>query len=309
MNRQRRGTEIEGYATAAGEDLEIDSHSVGPRYFTNLRIPIVAGRDFDDRDREGAPCVAVVNEAFARRYFAGGSPLGKHLAKFESFREPARTDCAIVGVVRDNEWQSLQKDPLPFYWLASQQSRRHRMMLLVHTDGDPAAHLAEVRQTIRAVDPRVPVADIQPLGGLFATMAYPFRLLAIILAACGGLALLLAALGIYGIVSYSVAQRTREVGIRKALGAAGTDILKKVVGEGMAVVAVGLAIGLLLSAALTRVLQRVLFETGLLFGVDAKDPLTFAGVALLLAAVAALACVIPAQRAARVDPTVALRYE
>jgi putative ABC transport system permease protein len=308
MSGQRRGTEIEGYQAAPGEELELDAASVGPRYFTNLRIPIVAGRDFDDRDREGSPCVAIVNEVFARRYFAGQSPVGKHVAKFESFRKPARTECAIVGVVRDNDWQSLRKDTRPFFWTASQQSMRHRMLLLVHTDGDPAAHIAAVRQTIRAIDPGIPVADIQPLRGFFAAMAYPFQLVAIVLAACGALALLLATLGIYGIVSYSVAQRTREVGIRKALGAAGTDILKKVVGEGMAVVAVGLAIGLLLSVALTRVLQSAIFE-GLLFGIEATDPLTFAGVTLLLAAVAAVACFIPAQRAAKVDPMVALRYE
>ncbi len=309
MSRQRRGTEIEGYQTAPGEDLELDAASVGPRYFTNLRIPIVAGRDFDDRDREGALCVAVVNEVFARRYFAGGSPLGKHLTKFESFRKPARTECAIVGVVRDNDWQSLQKDARPFYWMASQQSMRHRMMLLVNTAGDPAAQIAAVRQTIRALDPLVPVADIQPLRGFFGAMVYPFQLVAIVLAACGGLALLLATLGIYGIVSYSVAQRTREVGIRKALGAAGTDILKKVVGEAMTVVAVGLAIGLLMSVALTRVLQSALFDIRLLFGIEAIDPFTFASVTLLLGAVAAVACFIPAQRAAKVDPVVALRYE
>jgi predicted permease len=309
LNRQRRGTDVEGYQSASGEALEIDAASVGPRYFTNLRIPIVAGRDFDDRDREGTPCVAIVNEVFARRYFAGHSPLGKHLAKFESFRKPARTECAIVGVVRDNDWQSLQKDAQPFFWTASQQSMRLRMLLLVHTDGDPAAHASSVRQVIRSIDPLIPVADIQPLGSFFGVMVYPFQLVALVLAACGGLALLLATLGIYGIVSYSVAQRTREVGIRKALGAARTDILKKVVGEGMAVVAAGLASGLAMSAGLTRVLQSTLFDVGLLFGIDAWDPLTFAGVTLLLAVVAAVACCIPAHRAARVDPVVALRYE
>jgi predicted permease len=309
LNRQRRGVDIEGYRPAPEEHVQIDAAFVGPRYFTNLRMPIVAGRDIDDRDREGAPCVAVVNEVFARRYFAGQSPLGKHLAKVEEFRKPARTECSIVGVVRDHDWQSLQQEARPFFWMASQQSMRHRMLLLVHTDGNPAAQVAAVRQTIRSIDPMIPAADIQPLGGLFAAMVYPFQLVAIVLAACGGLALVLATLGIYGIVSFSVAQRTREVGIRKALGAAGADILKTVVAEGMAVVAVGLAIGLALSVALTRVLQSPLFDIGLLFGIEATDPLTFAGVTLLLAAVAAAACYVPAQRAARVDPVVALRYE
>jgi predicted permease len=309
MSGQRRETEIEGYLAAPGEDLQLDAASVGPRYFTNLKIPIVAGRDFGDRDREGSPCVAIVNEVFARRYFGGQSPLGKHIAKFESFRKPARTECAIVGIVRDNDWQSLQKEMRPFFWTASQQSMRHRMLLLVHTDGDPAGQIAAVRQTIRGIDPGIPIADIQTVRGFFAAMAYPFQLVAMVLAVCGVLALLLATLGIYGIVAYSVAQRTREVGIRKALGATGTNILNKVVGEGVTVVAVGLAIGLLMSVALTRVLQTVLFDTGLLFGIEATDPLTFAGVTLLLAAVGAIACVIPALRAAKVDPMVALRYE
>ena len=309
MGAQRRSTDIEGYRPAPGEHLHLDAASVGPRYFTNLRIPIVAGRDFDDRDREGAPCVAIVNEVFVRRYFAGQSPLGKHLAKDESFRTPQRSACAIVGVARDDRFQSLQKDARPFYWMASQQSMRPRMLLLAATGGDPAAQVASLRQIVRSIDPLVPATDIQPLRGFFGALVYPFQLVAIVLAACGALALILATLGIYGIVSYSVALRTREVGIRKALGAAGSDILKKVIGEGMAVVAAGLAIGLLLSVASTRVLQSVLFEVGLLFGVGATDTFTFAGVTLLLAAVAAVACFIPAQRAARVDPMVALRYE
>ncbi len=310
MSGQRSSIEIEGYRPGPDEDTQIDANFVGPRYFTNMRIPIVAGRDFDDRDREGAPCVAIVNEAFGRRYFAGDAlPIGKHLAKVESFRKPSRTACEIVGVVRDDSWHALAKDVKPFYWLAVQQSMRTRMIVLVHTAGDPAAQIPAVRQIIRTLDPGVPVADIQPLRGLFATLAFPFQLLAILLAACGVLALVLATLGIYGIVAYSVAQRTREVGIRMALGALRGDILKKVVGEGMTVVGVGLAIGLLLSIGLTTVLSSTIVDSELLYGIEATDPLTFAGVTLLLAAVAAVACLIPAHRAANVDPMVALRYE
>jgi predicted permease len=307
MSRQRRGTEIEGYQPAPGEALEIDASFVGPRYFTSLNIPIVAGRDIDERDREGAPCVAVVNEVFARRYFAGASPIGKHLVKFDSYRP--KSQCAIVGVARDDAWQTLQKEARPFFWLASQQSMRRRMVLFVRTDGDPTLQVAATRQTVRALDPTVPLGDVQSLGGYFGMLVYPFRLLALVLAACGGLALVLATLGIYGIVSYSVAQRTREVGIRMALGALRTDILRKIVGEGMAVAAVGLALGLVLSFALTTVLQSTVFDTRLLYGIEATDPLTFAGVTVLLAAIAVIACFIPARRAARVDPMVALRHE
>ena len=308
LSRNRRGTEIEGYQPGPGESLEIDVAFVGPRYFTNMKVPIVQGRDFDERDRDGAPCVAVVNEAFRLRYFpAAGSPLGKHLRKFESGL--TRQMCEIVGVVRDDRWQTLQKEVRPFHWLALQQTHRTRTSLLVSTEGDPAGQIGGVRSALQELDPNMPVSDVQTLRESFAATTYPFRLLGLLLGVCGVVALLLATIGIYGLVSYSVAQRTREVGIRIALGALRTEILRMVVGQGMALVAWGLMLGLVLSFALTRVLTSSIFAKELLFGVSATDSLTFTGVTTLLALVALAACAVPALRATRVDPVVALRYE
>lgn len=309
LSRSRRTTEIEGYQPDAGESLEIDSSFVGPRYFTHMQVPLVQGRDFDERDRDGAPCVAIVNEAFGQRYFpTSGSPLGRHLAKFGS--ESEKELCEIVGVVRDDAWQSLQKELRPFYWLALYQSHRTGMSLLVSTDGRPANQVNPVRRTIQALDPLMAVNDVQTLADYFSATAYPFRVLGIVLGGCGLMALLLATVGVYGVVAYSIAQRTREVGIRIALGALQTQILKLVVGQGMALVAWGLVLGLLLSAALTQVLTSSLFfDTELLFGVSATDSLTFAGVTTLLALVALAACCIPALRATRIDPIRALRCE
>ena len=181
--------------------------------------------------------------------------------------------------------------------------------MLVSTTGDPRNLVTPVRNAVRGLDPRIPLADVQTLGEYFAVGLYPFRILAVLMGACGVMALLLASLGIYGIISYSVAQRTRELGIRMALGALRKDILKMVVWQGMVLVITGLALGLLLSVALTRVLTSSLLELELPFPVSATDPLTFASVTMLLAFVALVACFIPARRATEIDPIEALRYE
>jgi predicted permease len=310
LSGARRGTQIEGYEFAPGESREIDAAFVGPRYFTNMNIPVVQGRDFTDHDREGAPCVAIVNEAFATRYLAGGSVLGRHLTKLEyTAGKTTTTHCQIVGVVRDDRFQSLRESPRPFHALAAMQSGRPFMTMLVHTNGDPATLVGAVRHAIRALDPHLPVNDVRTLRDNFSAMAYPFRLLGVVMIACGVMALLLAAIGIYGIVAYSVAQRTREVGIRMALGALRPRIVGMLVGQGMTLVASGLGIGLILSLALTRVLTSDLFGTGLLFGVTATDSLTFAAVTIALAAVALAASSVPALRATRIDPVEALRHE
>ena len=300
----RRSVEIEGYKAQSGESLHLDSAFAGPRYFTNMNYPFVQGRDFDERDQDGAPCVAIVNEVFAGKYFGNtGASLGKHLTLG---RNEKRT-CEIVGVIRDNKWQSLQTDAPPFFALAVMQSDARRMMLLVNTAGDPKNLIAPVRRVIQELDPNMPVNDVQTIAEQFSVFLYPFRLLAAVMAACGLMALLLATVGIYGVVSYSVAQRTRELGIRMALGAVRGDILKLVVGQGMIVVGYGLGSGLLLGFALTRLLTSSIVETELLFGITTTDSLTFIGVTVLLALVALAACYIPALRATKVDPVVALR--
>ena len=308
MGRTRRSTEIEGYTARAGEDMEIDANIVGPRYFTNMRVPIVLGRDFGPLDREGAPCVVIINEAFAQRYLGGSaSALGKHLTRYVGPRGDQRQPCEIVGVVRDNAWQSLQETVRPFFAMPLLQSHQDFMMLFVRTSGEPAGVIPGVRSAIRALEPNMPLAEVQTLASLYRSILYPFRALGLVVAACGLLALLLATIGIYGTVAYAVAQRRREVGIRIALGAERTDILRLVVGQGLRLVGYGLALGLLLGAVLTRGLTSLPLDMTLLFGVSATDALTFAGVTLLLGLVALVACYVPALKATRVDPVGTLR--
>ena len=307
LGRQRSSVGIEGYGPSAGESMEIDYNTIGAGYLTSMNIPVVQGRDFDERDRDGAPCVAVVNESFERRYFAAGRALGKHLTKLGS--PPASSRCEIVGVVRDNRVQSLQKEPLPWYAFPLQQSHATGMVMLVHPTGAPESIVPSVRRAIQSLDRDIPVSDVLTLNDTFKPFLFMYRLFGIVVGACGGLAVLLASMGIYGTVSYVVAQRTREIGIRVALGANKQDILGLVIRQGMIRVVYGLILGLLLALALARVLASSMFGVDLLYGVSANDPLTYVLVGAVLLTVTLLACYIPARVATKVDPLVALRYE
>jgi putative ABC transport system permease protein len=235
-----------------------------------------------------------------------GPAVGKHLIRYEGSREQ-KTLCRIVGVVRDNALQSLLAEPRPLFAMALPQSDQRHMTLLVRTSGDPQALVSAVREQVRALDANMPLAGVTTLRSHFNSMTLPFRLLGLLMTGCGILALMLASVGIYGTIAYAVAQRRREVGIRIALGASRSDIVGLVVGQGMSLVAIGLGIGLLLGVALTRLLTILPLDMEVLFGVSATDALTFAAVTAGLGAVALIACLVPARRAAATDPMVTLR--
>jgi putative ABC transport system permease protein len=299
--------EIEGYQPSPGENMELNSNTIGPGYLTAMNIPITQGRDFDERDHDGAPCVAVVNEVFARRYFADGRAIGERLIK-SGWQRPNQF-CEIVGVVRDNKFQSLRKEPRPWFAFALSQSYSTSATMLVHTEGAPENLVPAVRRAIQSLDQTIPVTGVLTLSDTFGPVLYFYRLFGLLVGGCGLLAILLAVIGIYGLVAYAVSQRTREIGIRMALGADKQKILRLVMRQGMILVAYGLSAGLLLALALTRVLTSSIFPIPILNGVSATDPSTFALVALLLLGVALIASYIPARRATKVDPLVALRYE
>ena len=307
LGSQRASVGIEGYQAAPGESREINYNTIGAGYLAAMNIPVVEGREFDARDRDGAPCVAVVNESFVRRYFTDGRALGKNLDRYKSISE--REKCQIVGVARDNKVQSLQKEPLPWFALPLYQTNERQVTMLVYSNGPPDAIVPAVRTAIRSVDRNVTVTDVLTLNQTFEPFLFMYQLFGIVIGACGALAVVLASLGIYGTVVYAVSSRTREIGIRVALGANKRDILRLVIGQGMIRVVYGLGIGILLALALTRVLTSSMFGLDLLYGVSANDPVTFVAVAVILSVVTLLACYIPARRAAKVDPLVALRYE
>jgi predicted permease len=310
LGRARSPVGIEGYQPSPGEDMALETDTIGPGYLTAMNIPITQGRDFDERDRTDAPCVAVVNEALARRYFVGGRALGKHLIK-SAGKRPDQLDqlCEIVGVVRDDRFQSLRTELLPWYAFTLSQSHLTSATMLVHTEGAPHNLVLPVRRAIQALDQTILVGSVLTLNDSLGPLRYIYRLFGLLVGGCGLLAIILAVIGIYGMVAYAVSLRTREIGIRMALGADKQKILRLVMRQGMILVVYGLSAGLPLALALTQVLTSSIFEIPILIGVNATDPLTFGSTALLLMVVALLACYLPARRATKVDPMVALRIE
>ncbi|HEY7182713.1 MAG TPA: ABC transporter permease, partial [Blastocatellia bacterium] len=285
----RRGMTVEGYTAQPGERREIDSSFVAPGYFETLRIPLLQGRAFQQQDNANAPGVALINEAFARRYWPGQSPLGKRIQMGVSLSgvndEPYIT---VIGVVKDGKYASLGEEATPFIYLNLAQNVGLSPTLVARTQGDPLASLAAVRGEVAALDKNLPLYDVKTMRQHLGLALLPARLAGSVLGVFGLVAMALAAAGIYGVMAYSVSQRTREIGIRMALGANARDVLRLVARQGMTLVAIGMVIGLAAALALTQLLNS------LLFGVSATDPLTFAVIALLLMFVALLACWIPA---------------
>ena len=292
-----RRVQFEGQETL-GEDEgpELDTVRAGPGYFETLGIPLSRGRGFSHRDA-GAPPVVVVNDALAQRYWPGEDPLGKRL-RFD----PEAPWAQVVGVARTGKYRTLGEQPRPFIYRSHLQDYSSMMTLVVASD-DEAAALAALRHELEALDPHVPIFDQHLISEHLEIALFPARMGAALLAAFGVLGLLLASVGLYGVVAYSVSQRTREVGIRMAIGASRRDVLSLVTREGMALVAVGLMLGITTALFAARGLGS------LLYGIAPNDPLTFIAVALVLAAVALAANLLPARRATRIDPMVALRYE
>jgi len=267
-------------------------------YLRAMKIPLIKGRHFTEPEtKEEKPKTVIINEAFARAYFADVEPLGKRL--IIDMGEP--WTCEIVGVAGDTTQFALNLGAFPIMYLPS--IRVGVAAVVVRASGDPLALTASVREAVREVDRDQPIANIRSMDQRMSSMAGGSRFGALLLGVFAAVALLLSAIGIYGVIAYSVAQRTREVGIRMALGAQGRSVLGLVIGQGMKFVLIGVGVGIAGALALTRVLSS------LLFNVSATDPLTFAGVSTLLALVALLACYVPARRATKVDPMIALRSE
>jgi predicted permease len=287
---------------AAGRGTDVDLTVVGPGYFGVMDIAMARGRDFTPRDDRSAPRVAIVSEAFARAFWPGADPIGR------TVRFPGRPGQApdapmtVVGVAADTRVRTLGESPRPYLYLPWTQ-RGGETGFIIRTAGDPAAILGTVRREALALDPQLPILELKTMREHLSLMLTPPRFAAALLGVSGTLAILLASLGLYAVVAFTVARRTREIGIRVALGATRARVVRLVIGEGMSLVGVGVAVGLLLAIVLTRPLGSYLY------GLDSFDPLTFGAVAAILAATALVANYLPARRAMRVDPLRAIRYE
>jgi len=288
-----------GVQPATGRDA-VNSNVIGPGYFATLGVPLVAGRDFDPRDVREAPPVAVVNETFCRIHFAL-RPRREVLGQRVSLNGPEGPWREIVGVVGDSKYRALTEEPVSVAYLPLSQQHETGVVLYVRTTTAPGSLLAAVRREVQALEPNLPLPELRTVAETVSSSLYAARMGARLLAAFGGLALLLAAIGVYSVISYGVAQRTREIGVRMALGAGSSDVQGLVLRRGARLVAVGVVVGLALAVVAGRFLESFLY------GVHGNDPLTFVAVPVVLAAVAFVACLVPARRATKLDPLAALR--
>jgi macrolide transport system ATP-binding/permease protein len=290
---------VEGYVPRENEEIVINYTSIGPKYFATMGTPMRAGREYEETDAPNAQRVIVINESMARRYWPKGNALGGQVRLGQNLAE-------VIGVVADSKYSSINERPLPQLFFPLSRSDASTLRLFVRTTGDPNPLVAEVRNAIRALDPNLPVYDARTLTEHMQVAVFAQRMAANLLGAMGVLALLLAAIGLYGVMAYAVSQRTQELGIRLALGASPSSLLGMIVGQGMRLTTIGLVIGLALALGAFGSIGAV---RTLLPGISPLDPITFVAVPIVLASIALLASWIPGRRAGKVDPVIALRYE
>jgi len=301
---------IEGYVPGRSENMKIFRNVVSPGYFKLMRIPLLEGRDFTEQDDKKSAPVMIVNQTFVHRFFGDASPIGRHVHGWGDW-------FTVVGEVKDSKYHYLTEDPTPYFYVPFRQVYRADMALgfYVRTAGDLNGAVATVRREVRAIDPNVAVFDATPLSEFIGASLYAQKVAASLLSVLGILALVLAAVGLYSVIAYSVTQRTHEIGVRMALGARPADVLGLVVRRGMSLTLAGLLVGVGLALAMARSISSVsvagsaMGSNRALLGGNATDPVIYLAAALFLSSIAALASYIPARRATKVDPMVALRYE
>jgi predicted permease len=303
--RSTTGVTVQGYTPHPNEDVSTNENQVGPYYFATVGIPVLLGRPIGPQDTPTSPKVVVVNEAFVQKYLRGQNPIGKRVWVGQGYYPPpANLPQEIVGLVADARYRDPSKPPEPFaYEPLSQDPGFFAGSIAVRTAGDPRGAAAEVRRAILDVDSSLPIGSVQTLRVQVGDQLNQQRLVARLSVLFGLLALALAAVGLYGVVAYWVTQRTQEIGIRMALGAQKTDVLRLVVWRGLTITLIGVACGLAAALSASRLIASSLY------GVKPTDPLTLGVVATVVVSIALLASYIPARRATKVDPMVALRYE
>jgi putative ABC transport system permease protein len=292
---------IEGRPSASAQDDPVAVwRAVNPDYFRTMGMRLLRGREFTESDRWGAPEPVIINETLAQRFWPGEDPIGKRIQIYDLEPRPWRE---IVGVVNDIKPANLSEDPAPEIYAPFSQRPRSVMTLIARTTGKPEQLAAAMRAAVQSVDKEQPVYRVKTMEQFFSDAVAAPRATMFLLGVLAVAALILAAVGIYGVMAYAVTQRTHEIGVRMALGARAGDVLGMVVKNGMRLAGAGVATGLVAAFALTRLMRE------LLFGVRPTDPATFVVIALLLICVALLACYLPARRATRVDPLTALRHD
>lgn len=296
LGDQQRGISVPGYTPSANENMSIDYNIVGPDYFDAMGIPLLSGRAINVRDDSAAQGAVVVNQQLARRFFDGANPVGR------TIRASGR-DFTIVGLVPNGKYRTLGEEPRAYVYYPQAQLWQSAMVVHIRATSDPAVLAPAVRAAVAALDPDLPVSDVRTMNDHLGISMLPARLAGSVLGIFGALGLILAAVGMYGVMSYSVSQRQREIGIRVAVGAGRSQVLALVMRQGLGLVAIGTAIGLIGAVGGWRLVR------GMLYGVAGIDPITFVGVPVILIAVAGVAIWVPARRAATVDPMIALRGE